>query len=52
MTPVYVAASHGQVEALKALISAGAYFNTANVMSIEYVSFVCTILYLEFKSRA
>ena len=34
MTPVYVAASHGQVGALKALISAGANFSTANVVSI------------------
>ena len=33
MTPVYVAASHGQVGALKVLISAGANFNTANMVS-------------------
>ena len=52
ITPVYVAAGQGQVGALKALISAGANFNTANVVSIECVSFVCTILYLEFKSGA
>ena len=33
MTPVYAAASRGQVGALKSLISAGANFNTANVVS-------------------
>ena len=53
MTPVYAAASRGQVGALKALISAGANFNTANVVSKNnYVSFICTILHLEFKSGA
>ena len=36
ITPVYVAASYGQVGALKVLISAGANFNTANVVSIEF----------------
>ena len=38
-TPVYIAAQKGHVGALKALISAGANFNAANVVSIECVNF-------------
>ena len=51
VTPVYIAAAKGHVGALRALISAGADFNAANVVSIIF-HFVCTILYLEFKSEA
>ena len=34
ITPVYVAASHGQVGALRVLIRAGANINAANLVSI------------------
>ena len=38
-TPVYKAAQQGHVEALSTLISAGANFNSANVVSIECVTY-------------
>ena len=43
-TPVYKAAEKGYVGALRALISAGANFNTANVVSIECVK--CYMLFV------
>ena len=55
VTPVFIAAETGQVGALKTLISAGAKFNVANVVSIECVDFihiVHTISHLEFKPGA
>ena len=48
-----MAARYGQVGALKALISAGAELNAADVVSMcqfLYIIIVCTIPYLEFKS--
>ena len=44
-TPVYIAARTGQVAALKALISAGAELNTADMVSIECVDFYTYCLY-------
>ena len=54
-TPVYMAAKNGHVGALKALISAGAELNTADVVSMcqfLYVIIVCTIPHLKFNSGA
>ena len=44
MTPVYVAAQNGHVEALRTLLRAGADFNSASVVSIECVD--CYILFV------
>ena len=48
-TPVFVAAANGHAGVLSALISTGADFNAANVVSIECVKFqILFVLHVYF----